>query len=291
MQLTVTSPPYNLGKAYERRESLEDYLASQRQAIAECVRVTRSGGSICWQVGPHIDNHGQVIPLDLLLYPLFAAHQKSDALRLRNRIVWQYAHGLHCIRRFSGRYEVILWFTKGDDYVFHLDPVRVPQKYPGKRSYKGSKRGAYSGNPLGKNPGDVWDFPSVKSSHVEKTIHPCQFPVELPARLVLALSNAGDLILDPFLGSGTTAVAAVLHGRRAAGSDVIKEYVDIARKRVIHAARGTLRIRPLGREIILYSPNSDLTTPPPGFRFPRSPGDQLACPGIPDSQSPVPAHA
>ena len=108
---------------------------------------------------------------------------------MRNRIVWHFEHGLHCSRRLSGRYETIMWFTKGDDYVFELDPIRVPQKYPGKKYFKGPKAGQYSCNPLGKNPGDVWTIPNVKSNHVEKTGHPCQFPVELIERLVLALTR------------------------------------------------------------------------------------------------------
>src|SRR5262249_19997344 len=176
VQLVITSPPYNLGKAYERaRASLDAYVAGQAAVIAECARVLCPGGSLSWQVGDHVTAH-EVLPLDLVLFGLFRAHQ---SLRLRNRIVWHFEHGLHCTRRFSGRHEVILWFTKGDAYRFDLDPVRVPQKYPGKRAWKGPRIGEYTGNPAGKNPGDVWIFPNVKANHIEKTVHPCQFPVEL----------------------------------------------------------------------------------------------------------------
>ena len=80
-------------------------------------------------------------------------------MSMRNRIVWHFGHGLHASRRFSGRYEVIMWFTKSDDYTFNLDAVRVPQKYPQKKHFKGPRRGELSGNPLGKNPGDVWEIP------------------------------------------------------------------------------------------------------------------------------------
>src|SRR5438132_3532254 len=172
-QLIITSPPYNIGKAYERarRRSLGEYVSGQEAVIAECVRILRPGGSICWEVGNHVEAN-RILPLDIVLFPSF---QRHDELRLRNRIVWHFEHGLHCSRRFSGRYEVILWFTKGDAYTFDLDPVRVPQKYPGKRGWKGKNAGQYSGHPLGKNPGDVWIFPNVKANHVEKTIHPCQF--------------------------------------------------------------------------------------------------------------------
>lgn len=135
VKLVVTSPPYNLGKPYESRLDLDEYLARQRQVIEECVRTLNDTGSICWQVGNYVDN-GEIIPLDVVLYPIFA----SLGLHLRNRIVWHFGHGLHASKRFSGRYEVILWFTKSDEYTFNLDAVRVPQKYPGKKHFKGLKR-------------------------------------------------------------------------------------------------------------------------------------------------------
>ncbi len=259
VQLVVTSPPYNVGKSYERRLRFEEYMAQQRAVIAECVRVTRPGGSICWQVGNHVNGHGQVIPLDLALHPVFVSH---DSLRLRNRIIWHYQHGLNCTYRFSGRHETVLWYTKGDEYYFNLDAVRVPQKYPGKRAYKGPHRGKFSGNPLGKNPGDVWDLPNVKGSHVEKTTHPCQFPIELPERLILALTKKNNLVLDPFLGVGSTAVAAVMHGRRVAGADVVKSYLEIAQARIRDMIRGRLRYRPLGTAIYVPKPNTRLTISP-----------------------------
>ncbi|MCS6787595.1 MAG: site-specific DNA-methyltransferase, partial [Thiobacillaceae bacterium] len=243
IQLIVTSPPYNLGKAYEKRLDLEVYLRQQAEVIAECVRVLAPGGSLCWQVGNYVED-GAIVPLDTLLYPVF----RSQGLVLRNRIVWHFEHGLHCSRRFSGRYETINWFTRpGRDYVFNLDAVRVPQKYPGKKHFKGPKAGQYSCNPLGKNPGDVWDIPNVKNNHVEKTEHPCQFPVELVERLVLALTHPDDWVLDPFMGVGTSVIAAVRHGRRGAGAEVMPRYVDIAYERVQAALDGRLRVRPLGR--------------------------------------------
>lgn len=266
VSLVVTSPPYNVGKEYEHKQRLEEYLNLQRDVIAECVRVTRMGGSICWQVGNHVNGHGQIIPLDLLLYPEFVKFEAEHSLRLRNRIIWHFEHGLNCDLRFSGRHETILWFTKSDKYTFNLNQVRVPQKYPGKKAYRGPKKGEYSGNPLGKNPGDVWIFPNVKANHVEKTDHPCQFPVELPARLILALTNERDLVLDPFMGVGTTAVAAVLHNRRVAGAEIMKRYLEAARERVLVAAAGSLKYRQLGTPVYQPKPNTPLTTPPPHFQ-------------------------
>jgi adenine-specific DNA-methyltransferase len=244
VQLVVTSPPYNLGKEYESRLHLDDYLEEQRQAITECVRVLAEGGSICWQVGNFVDD-GAIIPLDSLLYPIFA----GLGLKMRNRIIWHFEHGLHCSRRLSGRYETIMWFTKGDDYVFDADPIRVPQKYPGKKYFKGPKAGQYSCNPLGKNPGDVWTIPNVKSNHVEKTAHPCQFPVELIERLVLALTREDDWVLDPFLGTGTSIIAAMRHQRRGIGAEVLKKYVEIAKSRIDMAAHDELPVRPMNRPV------------------------------------------
>jgi adenine-specific DNA-methyltransferase len=247
LQLIVTSPPYNLGKEYEKKLRLDLYLRQQALVIAECVRALSPRGSICWQVGNYVDR-GSVIPLDTALYPIFARF----GLRMRNRFIWHFEHGLHCSRRFSGRYEAIIWFTKSDEYIFNLDAVRIPQKYPGKKYFKGPKAGQYSCNPFGKNPGDLWVIPNVKSNHVEKTGHPCQFPVELVERLVLSLTNGGDWVLDPFLGTGTTIVAAIRHGRRGVGADTVPSYVKLARQRIQQEIEGALRTRPMDRPV--YDP-------------------------------------
>lgn len=244
MKLVVTSPPYNLGKEYEKRLNLAEYLSQQKRIIVECVRVLRSDGSLCWQVGNYVNN-GAIIPLDALLYPICS----ELGLKLRNRIVWHFEHGLHCSRRLSGRYEVVLWFTKSDRYTFNLDPIRVPQKYPGKKYFKGPKTGQYSCNPLGKSPGDVWTIPNVKSNHVEKTDHPCQFPIELIERLVLALTNNGDAVLDPFVGTGTSIIAAIRHNRRGIGAEIVPAYLRIARERILSALEGSLRVRPMNRPV------------------------------------------
>jgi len=256
VKLVVTSPPYNLGKPYERRLDLDEYLAQQRKVIEESVRVLRPDGSICWQVGNYVDD-GEIVPLDIVLYPIFA----SLGLHLRNRIVWRFGHGLHASKRFSGRYEVILWFTKTNEYTFNLDAVRIPQKYPSKKYFKGPKRGQLSGNPLGKNPSDIWDIPNVKANHVEKTIHPCQFPVELIERLVLTLTDKGDWVFDPFIGVGTTAIAALMHQRRAIGAETEPEYLKIARERIALAEKGQLRIRPMERSV--YDPDLPAESIPP----------------------------
>ncbi len=247
MKLIVTSPPYNLGKRYESKTPLEDYLEAQRSVIADCVRLLHPNGSVCWQVGNYVED-GEIVPLDSVLYPVF----QGQGLKLRNRIVWHFGHGLHCTKRLSGRYETINWWTKGDDYTWNLDEIRVPSKYPNKRHFKGPNIGKLSGNPKGKNPSDVWTFPNVKNNHVEKTIHPCQFPVELVERLVLSMTNAGEAVLDPYMGVGSTIIAALKHDRAAYGCDIVPEYVEIARQRVEKLQAGTLRTRPMGKPV--YNP-------------------------------------
>jgi len=246
-KLIVTSPPYNLGKSYEGKSPLDIYLAGQRKVLAECVRLLHPKGSICWQVGNYVEN-GEIAPLDSLLYPLFLEH----GLKLRNRIVWHFGHGLHCTKRLSGRYETINWWTKGDDYCWNLDPIRVPPKYPNKRYFKGPKQGELSCNPLGKNPSDVWIFPNVKNNHPEKTIHPCQFPVELVERLVLSMTDEGDRVLDPYVGVGSAVIAALMHGREGYGCDTMQEYIDIAEERIAELRAGTLVTREMGKPI--YDP-------------------------------------
>lgn len=246
--LIVTSPPYNIGKSYEKRTSLDEYVENQRAVIGECVRTLSETGSICWQVGNHVDN-GEVYPLDAVLYPIF----KEFGLKLRNRIVWHFEHGLHCTKRLSGRHETIMWFTKSDAYHFDVDPVRVPSKYPGKKHFKGPKAGQLSGNPLGKNPGDVWIFPNVKNNHVEKTAHPCQFPVELVERLVLSMTPKGARVFDPYLGVGSTIVGANLHGRHGYGCEIDSEFAAIASERISSLRKGQLKTRPMNKPV--YDPS------------------------------------
>jgi adenine-specific DNA-methyltransferase len=248
LQLIITSPPYNLGKEYEKHLELPHYIEEQKRVIRECVRTLSPTGSICWQVGNFVDN-GAIIPLDTALYPIFA----ELGLKMRNRIIWHFEHGLHCSNRFSGRYETIVWFTKSDEYFFNLDPVRVPQKYPGKKYFKGPRAGEYSCNPLGKNPGDLWIIPNVKNNHVEKTTHPCQFPIELVERFVLSMTKDGDWVFDPFLGVGSTIVAAIRHHRKGAGAEIMQKYVEIARDRIMQEARGTLATRPMNKPV--YDPH------------------------------------
>ena len=264
VDLLVTSPPYFIGKEYDHSTLVADFKETILRLLPDLERVLKPGGSICWQVGNHVSKDG-IMPLD---YIVASAMRQSEKFQLRNRIIWTFSHGNHARRRFSGRHETILWYTKGNDYFFDLDAVRVPQKYPGKRHYKGPNKGEFSGNPLGKNPGDywelgaVWDIPNVKANHVEKTGHPCQFPIALVRRLVLALCPKGGIVLDPFVGSGTTAVAALLDGRNFLGCDIADKYLEIAKSRLNSLTNGTLKFRgdipvhvPSGKEMVAVAPD------------------------------------
>ena len=254
--LILTSPPYNVGKSYETKTSIEKYLETQEEIITELVRTLSDKGNLCWQVGNYVDK-GEIFPLDIFYYQIFKKH----GLKLRNRIIWYFGHGLHASKRFSGRYETLLWFSKTDDYIFNLDNVRVPSKYPGKRHFKGPKKGQPSGNPLGKNPSDIWeiikqdwdkamwDIPNVKSNHPEKTEHPCQFPIELVERCVLALTDENSWVLDPFAGVGSTVIGAIKNNRNGMGIEKEKEYCKIANKRIEDLKEGTLKIRPINKPI------------------------------------------
>lgn len=254
--LIITSPPYNVGKEYEVKISIEKYLKTQEAIIEQLVRVLSDRGSICWQVGNYVEKR-EIFPLDIYYYQIF----KQFKLKLRNRIIWHFGHGLHASKRFSGRYETILWLTKTDDYIFNLDDVRVPSKYPGKLHFKGPKKGQPSGNPRGKNPSDIWEIvindwenelwniPNVKSNHPEKTIHQCQFPIELVERCILALTNENSWVLDPFSGVGSTIIAALKNSRNAIGIDKEKKYCSIANERIEKLKKGELKIRPINKPI------------------------------------------
>lgn len=223
----VSSPPYNLGKEYEQKQALEIYLTKQAEVLAECARVLKQTGSIFWQVGAYANN-GNLIPLDIRFFPIL----EQLGLQPKNRIVWVRQHGLHGTRKFSARHETILWFAKSHKHKFNLDSIRVPQKWQNKRHYSGDRKGKLSCNPDGKNPGDIWVFRNVKHNHEEQTIHPCQFPEDLISRIVLATTDQGDTVLDPYMGTGTVAVVAKRLGRNFLGAELDDKYYEVYQRRL-----------------------------------------------------------
>ncbi len=281
VDMAFSSPPYCMGKAYESTKELSDFIAAHEMLFQHIVRILKPGGSLCWQVGMHVKD-GVSTPLDALVY---AESLKHAELKLRNRIIWTFGHGLHCSNRFSGRHETVMWFTKGDAYSFNLDAVRVAQKYPGKTSSRGVNKGRPSGNPLGKNPGDVWNIPNVKQNHVEKTAHPCQFPVALPQIFIRALVPESGLVLDPFSGSGTTAVASLVEGRRFIGSEINKEYNQIASCRISDALEGVAKVRPWNKEVAVPDAKSKVARVPEGYEHRERVMDTLVQSLIPTFQA------
>lgn len=227
VDLIVSSPPYNIGKEYEKRSALTSYLGVQGTLFKELHRVLKTTGSIFWQVGVYTDGPFHY-PLDIMTFPLFC----EAGFKPVNRIVWIRQHGMHAKRKFSGRHETIMWYCKSQEYKFNLDNVRVPQKYQGKTSHREENYGELTCNPDGKNPGDIWAFRNVKHNHEEQTIHPCQFPEDLIARIILASTDPGDVVYDPYMGSGTVAVVSRDYDRRFIGSETDESYFEVSTRRV-----------------------------------------------------------
>jgi adenine-specific DNA-methyltransferase len=269
VNLILTSPPYCIGKSYENNTKAEDFLPALEKILPDLIRILRVGGSICWQVGYHVTDN-IVTPLDVLVCEMM---REYSVMKLRNRVVWTFGHGLHIEDRFSGRHETLLWFTKGKRYRFELNAVRVLQKYPGKRHYKGERHGDLSGNPKGKNPSDVWessdvwDIPNVKANHVEKTVHPCQFPITLARRIIAATTKKNALVLDPFAGAGTTGIAAASLQRRFVGAEINHKYHRLAVRRLAGALGGELIYRPDWKPVYQPKPNTPLTTIPATWKL------------------------
>ena len=200
VSLTVTSPPYNIGKEYETTLALDKYLDWSAQWIREVYRITKPNGALWLNLGYlELPGRAKALPIPYLLWqriPFFIVQE----------IVWNYGAGVAGKRFFSPRNEKFLWCVKDpQEYKFYLDRIRDKNvKYPNQR-----KNGKLKCNPNGKNPTDVWQIPKVTSGEnrasKERTEHPAQFPVALVARIVEACSDERDLVLDPFVGSGSTA--------------------------------------------------------------------------------------
>ncbi len=227
MDLTITSPPYNIGKEYEEVMDHREYVDWCRKWIELIYFATSSSGAFWLNLGYlSIPGEAKCLPLPYLLW-------NHNLFQFVQEVVWNYGAGVACKKYLSPRNEKFLWYVKDlDNYVFNLDDIRDPDvKYPNQK-----RKGVLRCNPNGKNPTDVWQIPKVTSgehrSSPERTAHPAQFPVALVERVMRCSSNAGDLVLDPFMGSGTTAEVALRLGRRVVGFEIKKEYCDIAVARI-----------------------------------------------------------
>ncbi len=225
--LTVTSPPYNIGKEYEKPLELDAYFDWCKKWISEIYRLTATHGAFWLNLGyvskPHV---ARAIPIPYLLW-------NRVPFYLIQEIVWHYGAGVAARNGFSPRNEKFLWYVKDEaNYTFNLDDVRDPEvKYPNQK-----KNGKLKCNPLGKNPSDVWLCPKVTSgtdrASPERTEHPAQFPVAVIERIIKACSNRSDLVLDPFMGSATTALVAIQLGRPVIGFELSARYFHIATERL-----------------------------------------------------------
>lgn len=224
---TITSPPYNIGKEYEKVKPVEEYVKWCESWIKQIYNVTKPTGNFLLNVGYlEIPNVGRNIPITYLLWD-------KTPFYLIQEIIWNYGAGVTCKKILSPRNEKILWYVKNkDNYIFNLDPIRDPNvKYPNSRRHGKSRV-----NPLGKNPSDVWQIAKVTSgknrSSKERTGHPAQFPNELIEKFIKGFSNSGDIILDPFIGSGTTAEMALKFNRKCVGIEIREDYCEIAVDRI-----------------------------------------------------------
>jgi len=227
IDLTVTSPPYNIGKEYEEISPLDEYISWSTEWLREIFRVTTRTGALALNVGyVSVPGKGKAVPLPYLLW-------NKTQFFLNQEIVWNYGAGVAARRSLSPRNEKVLWYVKNpEDYIFNLDSIRDPDvKYPNQK-----KNGKLRCNTIGKNPSDVWQIAKVTSgsgrSSVERAPHPAQFPRDLIDRIVSAFSNENHLVLDPFLGSGTSAESAIALDRFCIGFEKNLEYCSVAAERL-----------------------------------------------------------
>lgn len=241
--LVLTSVPYNVGRPYGQSRSADRmrhvyYHGWLMQIVSEASRILRDGGILFLQVGSTRDENESLVPIDVLLFDSI----RRTGLEFQSRIAWVVGHGLTPRRRLSERYETALVFSKGPPATFNPTPARTPQKNPSKRAFKGPSAGRLSGHPLGAWPSNVWTIPNVGHNHPERTGHPAQFPLELARRAVQIYTNPGDVVVDPFSGSGTTHVACRETGRSFTGCDLF--YEDVRARRLAAATPDTVCLLP-----------------------------------------------
>lgn len=232
VDLVVTSPPYNIdikygnkttkgkvleskGVKYDDNMSEDEYRNMLRTVFSECKRVLKDDGSI-WV---NIKNRC----VDGVVMPPFWIQDFFEDMYLKNLIIWNFDWGGSTNKRFAPRYEFVFWFVKDKSkYKFNLEDVKVPALNYRPDRYKSQM----------KNPTDVWRISMVSGNFEERTSHPAQYPEELIERIILAGTNEGDVVLDPFMGSGTSAVVAKKLGRHYLGYETVNEYCEIAEERL-----------------------------------------------------------
>jgi len=227
LDLTVTSPPYNIGKEYEQilpMHTFIDWLVNISDLVFD---LTKPTGAYFLNIGYlSIENKGRAVPIPYLIWDKMKFY-------LNQEIVWNYGAGVASKNYLSPRNEKVLWYTKSkDNYTFNLDDIRDKDvKYPNQK-----KNGKLRCNTLGKNPSDVWQIAKVTSgknrASDERTEHPAQFPEDLIERIIKGFSNNNELVLDPFMGSGTTARSAMKLNRKFLGFEIDGKYCEIIKERL-----------------------------------------------------------
>ncbi|MDR1728745.1 MAG: site-specific DNA-methyltransferase [Acidobacteriota bacterium] len=245
----ITSPPYNIGKEYESVKPLNDYIDWSVEWITGASAMLNPTGALLLNLGyVSIEEQGHAIPLPYLLWD-------KIPLYLNQEIVWNYSAGVACKNYLSPRNEKVLWYVKSkDNYTFNLDAIRDKNvKYPNSK-----RNGKPRVNTLGKNPSDVWEIAKVTTgynrSSDERTPHPCQFPTDLIDRLVLGFTNEGDIVFDPFIGSGTTFDSCLRNNRFCVGFEIKREYCEIAKKRAVAILRPQQQtsLFPINQKVLQY---------------------------------------
>lgn len=212
IDLIVADPPYNLNKDYGNNsdtKSFEEYIKFTEDWTIEAKRVLKPTGTIYVFMGFRFISY------------LYQILEKSQKLNFNNWICWYYTQGIGKKKGFSPRHDDILMFTKTKKFTFNLDSIRVPQKF-----YR------FVNNMRGANPGDVWEFSHVHYCQENRQNHPTQKPEGLIERMVLASSNEGDIVLDPFSGSGTTLRVCQQLNRKGIGFELNQEYVLMTEERL-----------------------------------------------------------
>ena len=212
VDLIVSDPPYNLGKDYGNNHDIkgfEDYLDFSKEWLGEAKRVLKPNGTIYTFMGFRFKSY---------LYDIL---DRELGMFFNSWVVWHYTQGIGKKKGFSPRHDDILVFTKSKDFIFNLDDIRVPQKYYRERN-----------NMRGANPGDVWEFSHVHYCNENREKHPTQKPEGLIERMVLASSNEGGIVLDPFLGSGTTLRVCQQLRRKGIGIELNPDYAEMCQNRL-----------------------------------------------------------
>lgn len=212
IDLICADPPYNLGKHYGSmidKKDWNEYEQFTKEWLREASRVLNPNGTIYVFMG---------VRFIARLYTILESELKFS---FNGWITWHYTQGIGRTRGFSPRHDDILYFTKGRNYTFNLDHVRIPQKYYRQRN-----------NMEGANPGDTWEFSHVHYCSRERKRHPTQKPEAVMARMILASSTPGDIVLDPFVGSGTTCKVVRDLGRHWIGIDINPDYIAMSEKRM-----------------------------------------------------------